>query len=84
MRTLRIEEHISPRQSGESRSSKLRLKGRWLERAGFHPGAPVSVASPSPGVLEIRLSGPVQLSAESFTAFTSALSKLDAALRPAA
>lgn len=81
MRTLTIEEHIEP---SERRYAKLRLKGRWLMQAGFHPGAPVTVQSPSPGVLEIRIAGPVQLTAESLIAFRAAAARLDAVLQPAA
>ena len=33
---------------------KIRLMGRWLERAGFKPGQRVHVACLSPGVIELR------------------------------
>lgn len=33
---------------------KIRLKGRWLERAGFKPGAHVCVTCSAPGVIELR------------------------------
>ena len=33
---------------------KLRLMGRWLERAGFSPGNRVQVICVSPGVIELR------------------------------
>jgi len=33
---------------------KIRLMGRWLERAGFKPGQRVHVTCLSPGVLELR------------------------------
>jgi hypothetical protein len=33
---------------------KIRLMGRWLERAGFTPGKPVQVTCVAPGVLELR------------------------------
>lgn len=33
---------------------KIRLIGRWLERAGFRPGHHVHVACVSPGVIELR------------------------------
>ena len=33
---------------------KIRLTGRWLERAGFPPGQNVNVTFISPGVLELR------------------------------
>jgi hypothetical protein len=33
---------------------KIRLMGRWLERAGFKPGNHVQVTCVSPGVIELR------------------------------
>lgn len=33
---------------------KIRLIGRWLERAGFKPGNQVQVTCVSPGVIELR------------------------------
>ena len=33
---------------------KIRLIGRWLERAGFRPGNRVVVTRVAPGVLELR------------------------------
>jgi hypothetical protein len=33
---------------------KIRLMGRWLERAGFAPGHRVQVTSVAPGVIELR------------------------------
>jgi hypothetical protein len=33
---------------------KIRLMGRWLERAGFRPGHHVQVTCVSPGVIELR------------------------------
>lgn len=33
---------------------KIRLMGRWLERAGFKPGNRVHVACVAPGVIELR------------------------------
>ena len=33
---------------------KIRLMGRWLERAGFRPGHRVHVICVAPGVLELR------------------------------
>lgn len=37
---------------------KIRLMGRWLERAGFSPGSYVEVTCVSPGILELRTSNP--------------------------
>jgi hypothetical protein len=33
---------------------KIRLIGRWLERAGFKPGSRVHVTLVAPGVIELR------------------------------
>jgi hypothetical protein len=33
---------------------KIRLMGRWLERAGFEPGNRVKVTCVAPGVIELR------------------------------
>jgi len=33
---------------------KIRLAGRWLERAGFSPGSHVHVTCLAPGVMEVR------------------------------
>jgi hypothetical protein len=33
---------------------KIRLMGRWLERAGFEPGKHVHVTCVAPGVIELR------------------------------
>jgi hypothetical protein len=33
---------------------KIRLMGRWLERAGFKPGDRVHVVCVAPGVIELR------------------------------
>jgi hypothetical protein len=33
---------------------KIRLMGRWLERAGFRPGNRVHVTCVAPGVIELR------------------------------
>jgi hypothetical protein len=33
---------------------KIRLKGHWLERAGFRPGSRVKVTSVMAGVMELR------------------------------
>ena len=34
---------------------QIRLAGQWLERAGFPPGARVSVTWLAPGVIELRV-----------------------------
>ena len=33
---------------------KIRIMGRWLERAGFRPGNRVHVTCVAPGVIELR------------------------------
>ena len=33
---------------------KIRLMGRWLERAGFSPGNRVQVTCVAPGIIELR------------------------------
>ena len=33
---------------------RIRLMGRWLERAGFTPGQRVQVTCVAPGILELR------------------------------
>jgi hypothetical protein len=33
---------------------KIRLMGRWLERAGFSPGSHAHVTCVAPGVIELR------------------------------
>ncbi len=51
-RTLKIEE------TGDSWRGlikpKIRLMGRWLEKAGFKPGTRVQVVCVAPGVIELR------------------------------
>jgi|ERR1017187_3417986 hypothetical protein len=37
---------------------KIRLMGRWLERAGFSPGSDVHVTCVAPGVIELRSPDP--------------------------
>ena len=54
----------------------IRLKGQWLQQAGFHPGARVQVTQVQSGMLELRVCGPVPLTADSF----GVMQRLDAAL----
>jgi hypothetical protein len=44
----------------------IRLRGKWLQAAGFHPNQSVQVTTISPGVIELRVNSPVQLDAETF------------------
>jgi len=52
VRRLKIEEH------GDALNGllkpKIRLIGRWLEKAGFKPGSHVHVVCVSPGVLQLQ------------------------------
>jgi hypothetical protein len=61
VRTLKIEAH------GDSWKGlikpKIRLMGRWLERAGFKPGHRVRVVCVVPGVIELRSSDALTASA---------------------
>lgn len=54
-RKLRVEEHNAS--FGKIPASTIRLKGHWLRKLGFAPGASVELTAISPGVLEIRLCG---------------------------
>lgn len=51
-RTLKIEANGDPWKG--LIKPKIRLMGRWLERAGFQPGQRVQVTCVAPGVLELR------------------------------
>lgn len=51
-RTLKIEADGDQWQGGIK--PKIRLRGRWLERAGFKPGNRVSVVCVSDGFMELR------------------------------
>lgn len=52
VRTLKIEEDGDPWKGAIK--PKIRLVGRWLERAGFTPGHRVRVVCVSPGVIELQ------------------------------
>lgn len=51
-RSLKIEAEGDPWQGGVK--PKIRLKGNWLERAGFRPGGRVKVTCVMHGVMELR------------------------------
>jgi hypothetical protein len=51
-RTLKIEED-GDRWKGRIKA-KIRLRGHWLEQAGFKPGNRVSVKCVAHGVIELR------------------------------
>jgi len=66
-RTLKIEEHGQDGRAYRKRPCpKIRLKGHWLQAAGFSPGASVELTVISPGVIEIRVCSPVQLDGRAF------------------
>jgi len=44
---------------------RIRLTGKWLERAGFRPGHRVEVISEQPGILTLRFVAEVASSATS-------------------
>jgi hypothetical protein len=56
--------------------SHIRLRGQWLNSAGFHPGMWVKVSVKSPGVMEIRVVDAAQLFAADFTAAVAPFTKL--------
>lgn len=39
---------------------KIRLTGKWLERAGFPPGEHVQVSLVAPGVMQLRSPAPAR------------------------
>jgi len=51
-RTLKIEEEGDF--SANRVKPKIRLMGRWLEKAGFRPGGRVLVICRAPGLIELR------------------------------
>ena len=51
-RSLKIEAEGDPWKA--TTKPKIRLIGRWLERAGFRAGSRVSVRPMAPGVIELR------------------------------
>lgn len=55
VRTLKIESDGDAWKGGLK--PKIRLMGRWLERAGFQAGFHVQVITLAPGVIELRSSG---------------------------
>ena len=56
--------------------SELRFRGQWLKSAGFHPGAMVRLDVKEPGVIELRVESPAQLTAKDFTAAIERFEKL--------
>jgi hypothetical protein len=47
-----------------STKPKIRLIGRWLERAGLRPGDRVAVTCIAPGLIELRAADSVVLGAD--------------------
>jgi hypothetical protein len=61
-RLIKIEEHSERRArdiygTGDTRCPKIRLKGKWIQAAGFAPGQYVQVTVISIGVIELKLCG---------------------------
>jgi hypothetical protein len=52
-RTLKIEEEGDF--AANRIKPKIRLMGRWLEKAGFRPGGRVQVICRAPGIIELRI-----------------------------
>lgn len=70
-RTLKIEEVSEPLRNHAGRPTygsrtvpRVRLRGKWLQAAGFNPGAHLELTVVSTGVIELRVCGPVQLKAK--------------------
>ena len=62
-RTLKIEEAIrETKYHRESVVPKVRLSGKWLQAAGFKPGAHLELTVISRGVIELRVCEPVPAS----------------------
>jgi|ERR1039457_5427416 hypothetical protein len=53
VRTLKIEDLGDPWRGKPF--SGIRLKGRWLVNAGFHPGQRVTVIISAPGSMQLRI-----------------------------
>ncbi|MHB1463458.1 MAG: SymE family type I addiction module toxin [Armatimonadota bacterium] len=56
IRKLKIEADGDPYKSAIK--PKMRITGRWLERAGFKPGTHVHVTCVAPGLIELRAPDP--------------------------
>lgn len=60
-RKLKIEEEIRCNSlqpyKATVRVPKVRLSGKWLQAAGFNPGAHLDLTVISPGVIELRVCG---------------------------
>jgi len=66
-RTLKIEEEGD---FSEKRiKPKIRLTGRWLEKAGFRPGGRVQVICRAPGIIELRIPDAINSSEAKATAW---------------
>lgn len=53
-RVLKVEEHYSERERYTIITSRIRLKGMWLECAGFKPGDKAKVIELEPGKLLVE------------------------------
>ena len=56
-RKLKVEEFNPGAKYRANPATTIRLKGQWLQRAGFLPGQHVTLTVVSPGVIELRLCG---------------------------
>jgi hypothetical protein len=61
-RTLKIEEDGDPHYGGIK--PKIRLRGNWLERAGFKPGTRVAVTCIAHGIIELHSFGEASIGKE--------------------
>ncbi len=71
-----MEGTLSAAKSAWDKAAELRLRGQWLRNAGFHPGADVQCICVSPGVLELRIDSPAQLTAKDFQVAVAPFTKL--------
>lgn len=64
-RKLKIEEHFPAVRYGRPRAvPKVRLTGKWLQAAGFNPGAHLELTVVSVGVIELRVCSAVRVDAK--------------------
>jgi hypothetical protein len=61
-RTLKIEEDGDPRDGGIK--PKIRLRGNWLDRAGFKPGTRVNVTCIAYGIIKLHAFGQASMEKE--------------------
>lgn len=62
MRTIAVErmsEARSDRQGKAWTGARIRLKGQWLEAAGFKPGLRVKIVILAPGIVQLQTEGEI-------------------------